>query len=106
MGVLAATHRGRWQDQVIRLLSLLGYSMPVFWLGLIGLLLFYARLGWVGGPGRLDVGFDDIVTPTICMITVDSLLAGEYDRVLERSLAPAAARLHPWLPVPSPTWRA
>jgi len=53
MGVLAATHRGRWQDQVIRFLSLLGYSMPVFWLGLIGLLLFYARLGWVEGPRRL-----------------------------------------------------
>jgi peptide/nickel transport system permease protein len=69
MGVVAATHRGRWQDQLIRLLSLLGYSMPVFWLGLVGLLLFYAVLGWVGGPGRLDVAYDD----------VDSLLAGEYD---------------------------
>ena len=79
MGVLAATHRGRWQDQAIRLLSLLGYSMPVFWLGLVGLLLFYAGLGWVGGPGRLDVGFDDIVSPITGMITVDSLLAGEYD---------------------------
>ena len=79
MGVLAATHRGRWQDQVIRLLSLLGYSMPVFWLGLVGLLLFYAGLGWVGGPGRLDVGFDDIVSPITGMITIDSLLAGEYD---------------------------
>ncbi len=79
MGVLAATHRGRWQDQVIRLLSLLGYSMPVFWLGLVGLLLFYAGLGWVGGPGRLDVGFDDIVSPVTGMITIDSLLAGEYD---------------------------
>ena len=38
MGVVAATHRGRWPDQVIRLLSLFGYSMPVFWLGLVGLL--------------------------------------------------------------------
>jgi peptide/nickel transport system permease protein len=28
---------------------------PVFWLGLMGLLLFYAKLGWVAGPGRLDV---------------------------------------------------
>jgi peptide/nickel transport system permease protein len=79
MGVLAATHRGRWQDQVIRFLSLLGYSMPVFWLGLIGLLLFYARLGWVEGPGRLDVAFDDIVAPITGMVTIDSLLAGEYD---------------------------
>ena len=51
LGVVAATHRGRWQDQVIRFGSLLGYSMPVFWLGLIGLLLFYAKLGWVAGPG-------------------------------------------------------
>ena len=55
LGVIAATHRGRWQDQVIRFGSLLGYSMPVFWLGLVGLLAFYAKLGWVEGPGRLDV---------------------------------------------------
>lgn len=79
MGVIAATHRGRWQDQAIRLLSLLGYSMPVFWLGLVGLLLFYAVLGWAGGPGRLDVAYDDIVTPVTGLITIDSLLAGEYE---------------------------
>src|SRR5258708_28455091 len=53
--------------------------MQVFWLGLVGRLLFYAALGWVGGPGRLDVGFDDIVSPITGMITIDSLLAGEYD---------------------------
>ena len=76
-GVVAATHRDRWQDQVIRFASLLGYSMPVFWLGLVGLLAFYAKLGWVEGPGRLDVAFDDIVPGVTGMITVDSLLAGE-----------------------------
>jgi peptide/nickel transport system permease protein len=93
MGVVAATHRGRWQDQAIRLLSLLGYSMPVFWLGLVGLLLFYAVLGWVGGPGRLDVAFDDVVSPVTGMITVDSLLAGEYDvfwNALSHLLLPAS----------------
>jgi peptide/nickel transport system permease protein len=79
MGVIAATHRGRWQDQAIRLLSLLGYSMPVFWLGLVGLLLFYAVLGWAGGPGRLDVAFDDITPQVTGLITIDSLLAGEYE---------------------------
>lgn len=79
MGVYAATHRGRWQDQLIRFASLLGYSMPVFWLGLVGLLLFYAKLGWVGGPGRLDVAYEDFVPPVTGMITVDALLAGEYD---------------------------
>jgi len=79
LGVIAATHRGRWQDQVIRFGSLLGYSMPVFWLGLIGLLLFYAKLGWVAGPGRVDVAFDGMVTPITGLITVDSLIEGQYD---------------------------
>jgi peptide/nickel transport system permease protein len=79
LGVTAATHRGRWQDQVIRFGSLLGYSMPVFWLGLVGLLLFYAKLGWVAGPGRLDVSYDDIVPPVTGLITIDSLIAGESE---------------------------
>ena len=93
MGVIAATHRGRWQDQAIRLLSLLGYSMPVFWLGLVGLLLFYAVLGWTGGPGRLDVAFDDIVPQVTGLITIDSLLAGEYEvfwNALSHLLLPAS----------------
>jgi peptide/nickel transport system permease protein len=79
LGVIAATHRGRWQDQVIRFGSLLGYSTPVFWLGLVGLLLFYAKLGWVEGPGRLDVAYDDIVPTVTGLLTVDSLIAGESD---------------------------
>lgn len=79
LGVIAATHRGRWQDQIIRFGSLLGYSMPVFWLGLIGLLLFYAKLGWVAGPGRVDIAFDGMVTPITGLITVDSLIEGQYD---------------------------
>ena len=79
LGVVAATHRGRWQDQVVRFGSLLGYSMPVFWLGLIGLLMFYAKLGWVEGPGRVDVSYDDIVTPITGLITIDSLIEGENE---------------------------
>lgn len=79
LGVFAATNRGRWPDHIVRFGSLLGYSMPVFWLGLVGLLIFYAKLGWVEGPGRIDVAFDDIVPSVTGMITVDSLLAGEYE---------------------------
>jgi peptide/nickel transport system permease protein len=79
LGVIAATHRGRWQDQAIRFGSLLGYSMPVFWLGLVGLLTFYAKLGWVGGPGRLDVAYDDLVPAITGLISVDSLIAGEHE---------------------------
>jgi peptide/nickel transport system permease protein len=79
LGVVAATHRGRWQDQVIRFGSLVGYSMPVFWLGLVGLLVFYAKLGWVQGPGRLDVSYDDIVPVITGLITVDSLIARDNE---------------------------
>jgi len=86
LGVLAATHRGRWQDQAIRFVSLLGYSMPVFWLGLVGLLAFYAELGWVAGPGRIDVSYDDIVHPVTGLLTIDSLIAGE-DEVFWNALS-------------------
>jgi peptide/nickel transport system permease protein len=79
MGVVAATNQGRWPDQVIRLTGLVGYSMPVFWLGLIGLLLFYDRLDWVSGPGRLDVYYEGIVKPVTGMLLIDALLAGETD---------------------------
>lgn len=79
MGVIAAVKRDRWQDQVIRVLGLIGYSVPVFWLGMVGLLLFYAQLDWVGGPGRLDTAYDYIIEPVTGMILVDSLLAGEAE---------------------------
>jgi peptide/nickel transport system permease protein len=77
-GVVAARSQGRWIDQIVRVIGLFGYSVPVFWLGLMGLLLFYGRLGWVAGPGRLDVAFDDIVTPITGVILADSALQGEW----------------------------
>jgi peptide/nickel transport system permease protein len=79
LGVLAAVKRGTWIDQVARVVALIGYSMPVFWLGLIGLLLFYGILGWVGGPGRLDIFLQDEVQQVTGMILIDSLLAGNIE---------------------------
>ncbi len=82
-GVLAATKPGSLYDQIVRLIGLMGYSMPVFWLGLIGLLVFYGQLGWVSGPGRLDASFQMMfefeVTPLTGMILVDTALAGRWD---------------------------
>jgi peptide/nickel transport system permease protein len=77
MGVIAAVNKGRWPDHLIRLTGLIGYSMPVFWLGLVGLLIFYDALDWVGGPGRLDVYYEDIVPPVTGMLLIDSLIAGD-----------------------------
>lgn len=82
-GVLAAVRPGSVFDQVTRLFGLIGYSMPVFWLGLIGLLVFYGQLGWVGGPGRLDSAYEmmfDFKVPAVThMILIDTALAGEWE---------------------------
>ena len=79
MGVLAAVHQGRWPDHFVRVFGLMGYSVPVFWLGMVGLLIFYAKLGWVSGPGRLDVFYDDIVTPVTGVILIDAAMEGEWE---------------------------
>lgn len=82
-GVLAATRPGSLSDQLVRLVGLMGYSMPVFWLGLVGLLVFYGKLGWVGGPGRLDAAYDMMLefelTQYTGMILVDTALNGRWD---------------------------
>jgi len=79
LGVLAAVKRGTWIDQLARVIALIGYSMPIFWLGLIGLLVLYGILGWVGGPGRLDIYYEDIVPTVTGMILIDSALDGNWD---------------------------
>jgi len=77
LGVVAAARRGRWLDHVIRIVGLLGYSVPVFWLGLMALLVFYAGLGWAAGPGRLDIAYEDTLRPVTGLLLVDSALAGD-----------------------------
>ncbi|WDZ81359.1 ABC transporter permease (plasmid) [Ensifer adhaerens] len=79
LGVFAAARRGSWLDQGIRVIGLLGYSVPAFWLGLVGLAVFYARLKWVGGPGRVDIFYDGMVSPVTGLILVDSIIAGEWE---------------------------
>ncbi len=78
-GVLAGARKGRWADHVVRVVGLFGYSVPVFWLGLVGLFVFYGKLGWVSGTGRLDVFYEDIVTPRTGIILIDSAIDGDWD---------------------------
>ena len=78
LGVLAAVRRGSWIDQLARFVGLIGYSMPIFWLGLVGLLIFYGILGWVAGPGRLGIFYQGVVEPITGMLLVDSALRGEW----------------------------
>ena len=93
MGVYAASRQGSLVDQVIRVVGLLGYSVPAFWLGLVGLALFYAKLQWVGGPGRIDIFYDGLVEPVTGLLLIDSLLAGDTEifvNALTHIMLPAA----------------
>ena len=78
-GVAAGACKGRWPDHLVRVVGLFGYSMPVFWMGLMGLFLFYGKLGWVAGPGRVDAGFEDALDPTTGILLIDSAVAGAWD---------------------------
>jgi len=78
-GVLAGARKGSLADHIVRIVGLFGYSVPVFWLGLVGLFVFYGKLGWVSGTGRLDVFYDDIVTLRTGIILLDSALEGEWE---------------------------
>lgn len=78
-GVIAGARKGHWQDQVIRVVGLFGYSVPVFWLGLVGLFVFYGKLGWVAGAGRLDVFYDGVVTPITGILLIDAAVEGQWD---------------------------
>ena len=79
MGVLAAVNQGRWPDHIVRIVGLFGYSAPVFWLGMVALLIFYAKLDWVAGPGRLDVFYDGVIDPVTGVILIDAALAQDWD---------------------------
>jgi len=77
-GVISATARNRLPDHVVRIVSLIGGSVPIFWLGLILIGFFYGRLGWLPGGARIDkfIPPPPMVTG---LFTVDSLLAGNSE---------------------------
>lgn len=79
LGVIGAAKSGRWPDHVIRVLSLAGYSVPVFWLGIVLLLVFYGKLEWVAGPGRIDVAYDGLVDERTGILTLDALREGNWE---------------------------
>ncbi|MFO6463394.1 ABC transporter permease [Jannaschia sp. KMU-145] len=79
MGVLAAYRQGSWVDQVIRVLGLVGYAVPAFWLGLVALAVFYAGLGWAAPPGRLSIFYEGLVPTMTGVMLIDAALDGQWD---------------------------
>jgi peptide/nickel transport system permease protein len=78
LGIFAAVRRDGPIDHLARMVSLIGVSIPIFWLATVSLVLFYATLHWTVGPGRLGPQIErpEYVTG---LFTVDSLLDGDWE---------------------------
>ena len=74
-GILAATRRGSWIDQSLMGTALIGYSMPIFWWGLLLIILFSGMLHWTPVSGRIDVQY--FFKPVTGSMLIDSLLSGQ-----------------------------
>lgn len=78
-GVLCARYAGSPWDFAVRTLTLLGNSVPIFWLGLLMLALFYAKLQWSPGPGRLDDIYQFTIEPKTGFALIDTWLSGDKE---------------------------
>jgi peptide/nickel transport system permease protein len=82
LGILAAVNRENPIDQAARVVSLVGVSLPVFWLGIVAIVIFYAHLGWAPAPGRLS----PLLTPPDSVtgfLLIDALLTHQTDALLD-----------------------
>jgi len=74
-GMVAAVKRNSWWDQGVMGLSLTGYSMPIFWWGLLLILLFSVQWGLTPVSGRIAVQY--FIEPRTGFLLIDTLLSGE-----------------------------
>ncbi|WP_193337316.1 ABC transporter permease subunit [Devosia beringensis] len=75
-GIFAAVKRGSWFDQVTMGVALTGYSMPIFWWGLLLIIFFSGYLGWTPVSGRISLTF--FLRPITGFMLVDTLLYGNW----------------------------
>ncbi len=74
-GVFAAVKRGSWFDQTSMGVALVGYSMPIFWWGLLLIILFSGILQWTPVSGRISLMY--FFPPVTGFMLIDSLLSGQ-----------------------------
>jgi len=84
VGVISAVKQYSLLDKVTSVLALTGISMPIFWLAMILIVVFFVNLGWLPFPGRL--GTETSISAITGLVLVDSLLtlnfAGFWDGLL------------------------
>ena len=82
LGTVSALHKDKFIDQVVRVLVVLGYSLPTFVLGILLLAVFYAYLGWLPGAGQLDI-LNQFSVGSLRrytgLLSVDAMLGGRWD---------------------------
>jgi dipeptide transport system permease protein len=89
-GIIAAVKRNSLFDHGVMTISLTGYSMPIFWWGLLLILLFSVQLGWTPVSGRMSVQY--YIEPTTGFLLIDSLLSdekGAFKSALQHLILPA-----------------
>jgi len=81
-GILAAVQQDRPLDLGVRALALVGGATPVYWLAILMLQLFHAKLGWLPGPGRLDAY---LLAPhrVTGILTLDAFLAQDWEVLVD-----------------------
>src|SRR6185295_6529790 len=80
LGVVSALTRGKWPDAFVRIFSVIGVSIPGFWLGLLLLYVFYYQLG-LFLPGRLSMS---VHLPRVTgFVIIDSIVAGEWRALVD-----------------------
>jgi dipeptide transport system permease protein len=77
MGIFAAIKRGSWFDQITMGIALVGYSMPIFWWGLLLIILFSGVWGLTPVSGRIALQF--FFEPVTGFMTIDSLIHGNWN---------------------------
>ena len=74
-GIIAGLKRGSPIDHSVMGVAMTGYSMPIFWWGLIMIMFFSVDLGWTPVSGRIAIEYD--IVPRSGLLLIDSLLSGE-----------------------------
>lgn len=82
-GIFAATHSDRPSDHAIRLFNIASFAMPVFWIGLMLLVIFAVDLRWLPVGGRIDPVMGAFFEPITRLYLIDTLLRGNIEAFVD-----------------------
>jgi peptide/nickel transport system permease protein len=77
-GAYAAQHRKKWSDYALRLFSIAIYSVPIFWLGLVFIIIFSTALGLTPVAGRIDAQIGLTLKRQTNLLIIDSIITGNW----------------------------